>query len=73
MRADLHVHSRSDSGGAIFTAKQYIEAALAAGLSVMAITDHNAVDAAPAFIKAAEDTGLLVLPASRSRPTRVTC
>ena len=62
VRADLHVHSRPDSGEPTATPEEYIQAALAADLAVMAVTDHNAVDAAPAFMKAAAGTGVLVLP-----------
>jgi histidinol phosphatase-like PHP family hydrolase len=62
LRADLHVHTRPDSGEDRFSAKQYIDAAMAAGLSIMAITDHNAVDAVPELLSAARDTDLLVLP-----------
>lgn len=60
--ADLHVHSHPDSGEDAASADDYVQAALAAGLAVMAMTDHNAVDAAPAFMKAGDGTGLLVLP-----------
>lgn len=62
VRADLHVHTRPDSGEARASAQDYVDAALAAGLSVMAVTDHNALDAVADVLEVAEGTGLLVLP-----------
>lgn len=62
VRADLHVHTRPDTGAAIATAEQYVQAALDADLAVMAVTDHNSTDATAAVMKAAEGTGLLLLP-----------
>ncbi len=62
VRADLHVHTRPDSGEAGAPAREYVEAALAAELSVMAVTDHNSVDAVGEVMDAAKQTSLLVLP-----------
>jgi PHP domain len=62
VRADLHVHTRPDSGAPIHTPADYVGAALAAGIAVMGITDHNAVDAVEPMLRAAQGTGLLVLP-----------
>jgi len=62
VRADLHVHTRPDSGAPTHTPAQYVGAALAAGIAVMGITDHNAVDAVEPMLKAAHGTALLVLP-----------
>ena len=62
LRADLHVHSRPDSGVATHTPSDYVAAALAAGIAVMGVTDHNTVDAVKPMLQAAEGTGLLVLP-----------
>lgn len=62
VRADLHVHTRPDRSEGTATPQDYVDAALAAGLAVMAITDHNSVDAAPRVMQAAKGRGLLVLP-----------
>lgn len=62
VRADLHVHTRPDTGRCTASAADYVNAARAAGVAVMAITDHNAIDAVPEVMQAAEGTGLLVLP-----------
>jgi predicted ATPase len=62
VRADLHVHTRPDGGTATASPQDYIRAAVEAGVSVMAITDHNSVDAAPGVMEAARDTDVLVLP-----------
>jgi predicted ATPase len=40
----------------------YVEAAVTAGVQILAITDHNTTRFAAAVVAAAEDTGLLVLP-----------
>jgi len=62
VRADLRVHTRPDSGVATSSPGDYVDAALAAGLKVLAVTDHNVVDAIEAVVEAARGTGLLVLP-----------
>lgn len=62
VRADLHVHSRPDSGDVSASPEEYVQAAIEAGLSVMAVTDHNSVDAVSGVMEAAKGTDLLVLP-----------
>jgi PHP family Zn ribbon phosphoesterase len=63
VRADLHIHTYPD--GDVDPAPDidaYVTAALASGVRVLGVTDHNATRFASAAIKAAEGTGLLVLP-----------
>jgi predicted ATPase len=62
VRADLHVHTRPDVGEARWSPEDYVKAALAADLKVLAITDHNTVDGVQPVLEAASGTGLLVLP-----------
>jgi predicted ATPase len=62
VRADLHVHTRPDTGQARWGPHDYVEAALAADLKVLAITDHNAIDGVYPVLEAARGTELLVLP-----------
>lgn len=61
MKADLHVHSRASDG--TLTADALVELALAEGVSVLAIADHDTVDAVAAALHAAEGTSLQVIPA----------
>ena len=63
-KADLHVHTPeslcySDSS---VTLEQIVAAALAAGLEVMAITDHNTVEAVDEVRQMAGKEGLFVFP-----------
>lgn len=63
-RFDLHVHtpaSRDYRGGPV-TAKQIVDAAIAAGLSAIAITDHQTAANVDAIIEAAKGTTLTVFP-----------
>src|SRR4051812_33271725 len=63
VRADLHVHTFPDNDpSAAPDPRAYVEAALAADVKVLAITDHNTARFAAAVVAAAADTGLLVLP-----------
>lgn len=62
VRVDLHVHTRPDTGGSRATPDEYIAAALGAGVKVVAVTDHNAVDAVTPMLAAAHGTELTVLP-----------
>jgi hypothetical protein len=55
-RADLHVHTRASDGTA--TVAEVLAAAVAAGLHVVAITDHERIDAALAARQMARDEGL---------------
>jgi predicted ATPase len=62
VRADLHVHTRPDTGSATARAQDYVRAAADADLSVMAITDHNSIEAVAGVVEAAKGADLLVLP-----------
>jgi predicted metal-dependent phosphoesterase TrpH len=55
-RADLHVHSRASDG--VDGVEALLDAAVAAGLDVVAITDHERIDAAAAARALAADRGL---------------
>jgi len=62
VRVDLHVHTRPDSGVASAGPVDYVNAAIAAGLSVMAVTDHNSIDSVTPVMEAASGTALYVVP-----------
>lgn len=53
---DLHTHSVYSDG--TYTPQQLIQAAKAAGLSAIALSDHNTVAGLPLFIEAARGTGV---------------
>ncbi|HXG40528.1 MAG TPA: PHP-associated domain-containing protein [Candidatus Limnocylindrales bacterium] len=55
-RADLHVHTLASDG--VSGVEEILEAAVAAGLDVVAITDHDRIDAALAARALARDRGL---------------
>ena len=55
--ADLHFHSTFSDG--VETPARLVERAVSAGLSVAALTDHDAVDGIEAFAAAAAGTGLV--------------
>lgn len=55
-RADLHVHSRASDG--VSGVDEILDAAVAAGLDVLAITDHERIDAAQAAAAIARERGL---------------
>ena len=64
-RADMHIHSHPtshDVRDAGMTAEAVVKTALAQGLGVIAITDHNEISNVDAALKAADGTGLLVVP-----------
>jgi hypothetical protein len=64
-RTDMHIHSyraSHDVRDAAMTAKAIVKTALAQGLGVIAITDHNEISNVDAALKAADGTGLLVVP-----------
>lgn len=61
MRADLHVHSTASDGTC--TPRALVELALAKGLSVLALADHDSVEGIPEAIRAAQDTAVTVIPA----------
>jgi len=50
------------SGDAAAHAREIVEKAIALGISVLAITDHNSVSAVAAFRAAAQGRGLIVFP-----------
>jgi PHP family Zn ribbon phosphoesterase len=63
LRADLHIHTcLSPCGELAMSPRAIVEAALAARLDLIAITDHNTTENAGAVIGAAGGTGLAVLP-----------
>ncbi len=55
-RADLHVHSRASDG--VSSVEELLRAAVAGGLDVVAITDHERIDAAVAARSIATALGL---------------
>jgi len=57
---DLHIHTAASDGA--HTPAEVVSMAQQAGLRVISITDHDALDALPAAIKAASDTDLQVIP-----------
>lgn len=57
---DLHAHSIYSDG--TFTPAQLIEAAQAAGLSALVLSDHNTVAGLPSFLAAAEGSGVEAIP-----------
>ncbi|HDT13741.1 MAG TPA: PHP domain-containing protein [Candidatus Aminicenantes bacterium] len=63
VRADLHIHTcLSPCGELTMSPRAVVEAARAAGLDIVAVTDHNTTENAAAVIEAAAGTGLAVLP-----------
>ena len=59
MTCDLHTHSIFSDGTA--TPAEIIDGALAAGLSAVALTDHNTVDGLPDFLAAANGKPIEIL------------
>ncbi len=57
---DLHVHSCHSDG--THTPEELIELAQKAGLSAVALCDHNTVSGLPAFLTAAEGSGVEAVP-----------
>ena len=63
LRADLHVHSLLSPCAAVeMTPRNIIRNAVAAGVDIVAITDHNAGDNVAAALRAAVGSGVTVLP-----------
>ena len=63
LRADLHIHTcLSPCGELSMSPRAVVDAARAAGLDLIAVTDHNTTENAGAVIEAAAGTGLAVLP-----------
>jgi hypothetical protein len=64
-RADLHIHSfggSHDVGDQAMTPDAIVQTALAEGLQLIAITDHNEISNVDAAIKAASGQPVLVIP-----------
>jgi ABC-type lipoprotein export system ATPase subunit/histidinol phosphatase-like PHP family hydrolase len=67
IRADLHIHSFGDDGSydvkdERMTPAAIVDAAIAAGLSIISITDHNEINNCRAAIEYASNKEILVLP-----------
>lgn len=60
MACDLHAHSDCSDG--TFTPAELVEEACRAGLSAVALTDHNSINGIEEFLKAAEGKPLLAIP-----------
>jgi 3',5'-nucleoside bisphosphate phosphatase len=62
-RVDLHLHScLSPCGSLDMTPMKIVQHARRCGLSMIAVTDHNSAENAPAVIRAARGSGICVLP-----------
>ncbi len=62
-RADLHIHScLSPCGDEEMRPHPVVNQALALGLDMIAICDHNSAENIAAFMKAGSEKGLTVLP-----------
>jgi len=61
MRADLHVHSTASDGTC--TPHALVELAIAKGVSVLAIADHDSVEGIAEALDAAADTSVKLVPA----------
>lgn len=59
MRSDLHIHTTASDGE--FDAEEIVRAALAGGLDLIAITDHDTTASVAPALKAAEGTRMRVL------------
>jgi ABC-type Mn2+/Zn2+ transport system ATPase subunit/histidinol phosphatase-like PHP family hydrolase len=65
VRGDLHIHSfrgSHDVGDATATPDAIVQTALAHGLSIISIADHNAISSVAPAIQAANSQQLLVVP-----------
>ena len=63
-KLDLHIHTPKSTcySEPSVTPEQIVDAAKSAGLEVMAITDHNTVEAIDGIRRLAEEKGLFVFP-----------
>ncbi len=62
-RADLHVHTcLSPCGEVVMSPRRIVAEARSRGLEIVAITDHNSAGNVAATMRAAEGTGVKVLP-----------
>ena len=59
-RIDLHVHSTASDG--VHTPTELVHRALAKGLQVIALTDHDTTEGIEEALSAAQGTGLTVIP-----------
>ena len=57
---DLHVHSPFSDG--TYTPEELVREAVNKGLAAIALTDHDTTDGIPEAVKAAEGTGLWLIP-----------
>jgi len=63
VRADLHIHScLSPCGDEEMRPRALVSQAMAKGLDMIAISDHNSAENTAAFISAGDEKGLKVLP-----------
>src|SRR4051794_25852639 len=63
VRADLHVHTFSDSElDPVPDLQAYVDAAIASGIGVMAITDHSRAPFVREAVRLADEKPLLVVP-----------
>lgn len=67
MRHDLHIHTTASDG--VFSPEQIVDAAIAGGLHVIAISDHDTTNAVMAARTAAQGRGLTVIAAAEVSST----
>lgn len=67
MRLDLHIHSNASDGA--FSPREVVEAALAGGLDVIALTDHDTTAGFPVASEAVQGRSLEVIPALEASST----
>ena len=60
MRIDLHTHTRVSDGTE--SPAELVRAAVAAGIDVLGLTDHDTADGWPEAMSAAEEAGLTLVP-----------
>lgn len=60
MKIDLHTHSTASDG--LYTPSELVARASEAGLSIIALTDHDTTNGLEAALAAAQDKGLEVIP-----------
>ena len=68
MRADLHIHSTASDG--TWDSAQLVTAAQAAGIKVVAVTDHDSVANVAAVEKLAQAAGLKFVPGLEINTTK---
>lgn len=61
MSIDLHLHSVASDG--LHTPRELVAMAAQLGLSAIAVTDHDSVNAVPEALQAGRESGVAVLPA----------